>query len=312
MTAASVPQLFIRSDYRHAHQALIESGFWSPLMWMTRSSSSLPAGYYYSLVGRKFWIIGSSTSDCHIVFHDALISSQHAMLLAAPNRQIYFSDLQSVNGSLINDTHAVSPTLLVQGDILQIGPYEIEFQNSGDLSMGQQSPHQKLVLLVQDSDFQSKIWRDILCTFGISVHYERCMKQDLPDRMDGLLKTLDELPDLLIADVENLKPNAYEFCRWCRDHYPDLKIILTCSDRNELFEAEKRWAVNQGAVNFLPGFPEKSPWTNLPEVVARVDCVLQAISSRVLQQGSLEPILRSLMNKSSYSSESSRKPPFPE
>ena len=297
MTTTPVPQLFIRSDFRHAHQNLIDSGFWSPLMWMTRSSPTLAAGYYYSLVGRKFWLIGSAP-DCHIIFQDALISSQHGLLLSTSSRQIYFSDLQSVNGSLVNDDPVLSPVLLTHGDLLKIGPYEIEFQDSSDLSIDQQKKPQKLVLLVQSSEFQSKIWREILNTFGISVHYAKDMDHSRPDQIEGLLKSLGEFPDLLIADVENLKPNAYEFCRWARLHYPNLKIILTCSDRSVLLEAEKRWAIQQGAVNFLPGFPEKSPWANLPEVVARVDCILQTINSQVLQQRSLEPILRSLMNKS--------------
>jgi CheY-like chemotaxis protein len=265
-------------------------------MWMTRSSPSLSAGYYYSLVGRKFWIIGSA-SDCHIVFQDALISSQHALLLATTNRQIYFSDLQSVNGSFINDRKVVDPILLNHGDKIKIGSYEIEFQDTGELIIDPQSAPQKLVLLVQNSDFQSKIWKEILDTFGISVHCEKYTGQSFPHQIEEIIKTLDKFPDLLVAEVENLKPSAYEFCRWCREHYPELRIILTCSDRNEILQSEKRWAIQQGAVDFLPGFPERSPWTNLPEVTTRVDCVLQAINSQVLQQSNLEPILRSLMQK---------------
>lgn len=297
MSAKPVPQLFIRSDYRYAHQALIDSGFWSPLMWMTRSTPSLSAGYYYSLVGRKFWMIGSAP-DCHIHFQDDLISRQHGLLLATANRKIYFSDLQSVNGSSVNNKKVIEPILLTQGDLLRIGPYEIEFQDSGELAVNQNSTIGKSVLLVQESEFQSKIWKEILCTFGISVHQEMSMDRSQPEQVEKRLKPSGTFPDLLIADVENLRPNAYEFCRWFREHYPDLRIILTCSDRSNIFQAEQRWAVHQGAVNFLPGFPEKSPWTNLPEVATRVDSVLQAMNSQVLQQGTLEPILRSLMQKS--------------
>jgi CheY-like chemotaxis protein len=298
VTVTLVPQLFLRSDYRYAHQALMDSGFWSPLMWMTRSSVSLSAGYYYSLMGRKYWVIGSG-ADCNIALQDRLISSQHALLLATADREIYFSDLQSVNGSFVNEQQVLHPVRLLHGDLLRIGPYEIEFQNSGELSIREPPVSHKSVLLVQSSDFQAKIWQEILLTFGVSVQYKKQLNQLLNAEVETLLTTLDELPDLLIADVDTLKPNPYGFCRWCRDHHPQLRIILTRGDRQEILDSEKRWAIQQGAFSFLPGFPSERPWASLPSVVERVECVLQAINSQILQAGTLEPILRSLMHKSS-------------
>jgi CheY-like chemotaxis protein len=296
VTVTLVPQLFLRSDYRYAHQALMDSGFWSPLMWMTRSSVSLSAGYYFSLMGRKYWIIGSA-ADCTIALQDTLISSQHALLLATVDREIYFSDLQSVNGSFVNEQQVIHPVRLLHGDLLKIGPYEIEFQNSGELTIAEPPISHKSVLLLQSSEFQAKIWQEILLAFGVSVQYKKQLDQPLDDEIETLIATLNELPDLLIADVDMLKPNPYGFCRWCRDHHPHLRIILTRSDHNEIFEAEKRWAIQQGAFNFLPSFPQESPWAYLPDIVERVECVLQAINSQVLQEGTLEPILRSLMQR---------------
>ncbi len=296
MTVTLVPQLFLRSDYRYAHQALMDSGFWSPLMWMTRSSVSLSAGYYFSLMGRKYWTIGSA-ADCNIALQDTLISSQHALLLATADREIYFSDLQSVNGSFVNEQQVIHPVRLMHGDLLKIGPYEIEFQNSGELSIDEPPISHKSVLLLQSSEFQSKIWQEILLAFGVSVQYKKQADPLLDDEIKTLITTLHELPDLLIADVDTLKPNPYGFCRWCRDNHPHLRIILTRSDRNEIFESEKRWAIQQGAFNFLPSFPQESPWAYLPDIVERVECVLQAINSQVLQEGTLEPILRSLMQR---------------
>jgi pSer/pThr/pTyr-binding forkhead associated (FHA) protein len=296
VTVTLVPQLFLRSDYRYAHQALMDSGFWSPLMWMTRSSVSLSAGYYFSLMGRKYWTIGSA-ADCNIALQDTLISSQHALLLATADREIYFSDLQSVNGSFVNEQQVIHPVRLMHGDLLKIGPYEIEFQNSGELSIDEPPISHKSVLLLQSSEFQAKIWQEILLAFGVSVQYKKQADPLLDDEIETLITTLHELPDLLIADVDTLKPNPYGFCRWCRDNHPHLRIILTRSDRNEIFESEKRWAIQQGAFNFLPSFPQESPWAYLPDIVERVECVLQAINSQVLQEGTLEPILRSLMQR---------------
>lgn len=280
-------------------------------MWMTRSSTSLSAGYYFSLMGRKYWVIGNA-ADCHIALQDTLISSHHALLLATADREIYFSDLQSVNGSFVNEQQVLHPVRLLHGDLIKIGSYELEFQNSGELSIAEPPISHKSVLLVQSSDAQAKIWQEILLTFGVSVQYQKQLSQPQNDEVETLITTLDELPDLLIADVDALKPNPYGFCRWCRDQHPHLRIILTRSDHQEIFDSEKRWAVQQGAFNFLPGFPEESPWTSLPDIAARVDCVLQAINSQVLQEGTLEPILRALMQKSSSKPRTSLKPPSSE
>jgi predicted component of type VI protein secretion system len=311
VTVTLVPQLFLRSDYRYAHQALMDSGFWSPLMWMTRSSVSLSAGYYFSLMGRKYWTIGSG-ADCNIALQDTLISSQHALLLATADREIYFSDLQSVNGSFVNEQQVIHPVRLIHGDLLKIGPYEIEFQNSGELSIDEPPITHKSVLLLQSSEFQAKIWQEILLAFSVSVQYKKQLDQPLDDEIEALITALDELPDLLIADVDTLKPNPYGFCRWCRDHHPHLRIILTRSDHKEIFESEKRWAIQQGAFNFLPGFPQESPWAYLPDIVERVECVLQAINSQVLQEGTLEPILRSLMQKPGFKPRTDLEPPASE
>jgi pSer/pThr/pTyr-binding forkhead associated (FHA) protein len=289
----------------------MDSGFWSPLMWMTRSAVSIPAGYYYSLMGRKYWVIGSAL-DCNIALQDTLISSHHALLLATADREIYFSDLQSVNGSFLNFQQVIHPVRLAHGDLLKIGSYEIEFQNSGELLINEPPITHKSVLLVQSSDFQAKIWQEILLLFGVSVKYEKRSHPNLNDDVETLIETLDRLPDLLIADVDALRPSPYGFCRWCREHYPHLKIILTCSNQREIFPAEQRWAIQQGALDFLLGFPEASPWANLPDVAARVDRVLQAINAQVLQEGHLEPILRSLIPKSNAKAQTTRMPPLPE
>lgn len=297
MTDPSVPQLFIRPDACHSPQGLIDSGFWSPLMWMTRSQSSMPAGYYYALVGKKFWTIGSGM-DCTIVLPDIHISSQHALLLTTAHREIYLSDLQSVNGSFVNGQQVHHPVLLNHGDLLNIGSFEIEFQNSSNLSAEKMSHRQKLVLLLQTSDFQGKIWQEILNTGEISVVYKNFSDPNLHENIETIIKSLKKFPDLLVADVEILKPNAYEFCRWCRDYYPGLKIILISNSRTEIFSSERRWAINQGAIDLLLGFSEDSFFsTELTDVIARVDCILQALDVPASTLSSLEPVLRSLMQR---------------
>jgi pSer/pThr/pTyr-binding forkhead associated (FHA) protein len=295
VTRTFVPQLFLRSDSPYAQQGVIDGGFWSPLAWMTRSPTALPAGYYYALMGKKFWTIGSG-SDCTILFRDDLISSQHALLIATAEREVYFCDLQSVNGSFVNDEPVTQPVRLQHGDLLRIGLIEIEFQHSGKESDRQPLADQRLVLLVQDDELQAKIWHRILKACGIPAICEHFVDQSLKEKLDTLITPLEKFPDLLLVDMETLKPNPYEFCRWCREHYPSLKIILTCRSRTEISLSEKRWVAQQGAVDLLPGFSQESFFSlHLTDVIDRIECVLEALELPMAQLSSLEPMLRSLM-----------------
>jgi CheY-like chemotaxis protein len=265
------------------------------MTWMSRSSISPPAGYYYSLVGKKFWLIGSG-ADCTIAFADDQISSQHALLLATASREIYFSDLQSVCGSFVNDRFIRYPILLHHGDRLRIGPVEVEFQYSGEVPVGQLPEAKKTVLLVQRDPVQQEIWKTLLKTCSVSILEESAMGQPTSKAVETLLECLERKPNLIVADLEALAPNPYEFCRWCREQYPNLKIILTCSSRTDIFLSEKRWVRQQGAVDLLPGFSQESFFSlNMTDVVARFECLLQALELPTSQVASLEPVLRALM-----------------
>jgi pSer/pThr/pTyr-binding forkhead associated (FHA) protein len=261
---------------------------------MARSPTALPSGYYYALMGKTFWTIGRG-ADCTIVFRDDLISSQHAILIATVDRAVYFCDLQSVNGSFVNEEPATHPMRLQHGDLLRIGQIELEFQHSDEPSEHQNTGGQRLVLLVQDIEMQAKIWQDILHACGISVVSESLAEHSLQERLATLLTSLSKFPDLLLVDMEALKPNPYEFCRWSRQEYPHLKIILTCANREEISDSEKRWVAQQGAVDLLPGFSSESFFSlRLTDVIERIECVLNTLQIPTAQLASLEPVLRSL------------------
>lgn len=260
---------------------------------MTKSAPVATQGYYYPLVGKKFWVVGSSP-DCHIVFSNDYISSHHALLLATADRAIYFCDLQSVNGSFVNEEQVFVPTLLKHGDLLRIGPLEIEFQHTSEFPVGHTPVPARVVLLLQPSEAQAAIWSAILKACNIAVIYESKAPQE-SEQFAAFIPTLEKLPDLLLADMETLKPNPYAFCRWCHNQYPSLKIILTCSNRTEIFESEKRWVAQQGAVDLLAGFSRESFFSeSITDVVERLQCVLNALDISTAHLPSLEPILRSL------------------
>ncbi len=305
MTVPAVPQIFVRSDYCFSQQVIIDSGFWSPSVWKTGQVSD-PQGYYCALVGKKYWTIGSHKS-CSIVVRDPQISSQHAMLLATADRDIFFCDLQSVNGSFINDTQTIHPVQLLHGDRLRVGPVELEFQHVSSLSPQQSSSHApKTVLLVQRDRFQGAVWRETLKTYGITTLEDRALQHhfSLP-QLEQLLQQIAVTPDLLLADIASLLPNAYEFCRLCCEAYPSLKIILTYSDRPLVYPAERRWAISQGALDALSGFSPENPLSSLSSIVERVNCVLQALGTQRVEPALLEPTLRHLMNRSLISTSDS-------
>ncbi len=267
------------------------------MTWMSRSSIAPPAGYYYSLVGKKFWLLGSG-ADCTLVFRDDQISSQHALLLATASREIYFCDLQSVCGSFVNDRSIRYPVLLHHGDRLKIGPVEVEFQYSAEAPVGQLTAAKKTVLLVQNNPVQYEIWKTLLKTCSVSILEESCPEQTSSKAVEMLLEGLETTPHLIVTDLESLTPNPYEFCRWCRDRHPHLKIMLTCGSRTEIFMSEKRWVRQQGAIDLLPGFSQESFFSlNVTDVVGRLECLLQALDLPTSQVASLEPMLRSLMNR---------------
>ena len=297
MTSISVPQLFLEPESPYANPGMIDRGFWSPTTWMSRSSSAPAAGYYYSLVGKKFWLMGSS-SDCTIMFTDDQISSQHALLLATATREIYFCDLQSVCGSFINDRSIRYPVLLHNGDRLRMGPVEMEFQYSDEISAGHLPIVQKRVLLVQNDTVQSEIWKTLLKNCSASILIESSVEHTASKTVEALLESLEHTPDLIVVDLEALVPNPYEFCRWCREQYPHLKIILTCGSRTEIFLSEKRWVRQQGAIDLLPGFSQESFFSlSMTDVVDRFECLLQALDLPISQVASLEPVLRALMHR---------------
>jgi CheY-like chemotaxis protein len=127
---------------------------------------------------------------------------------------------------------------------------------------------QKVVLMMQPSQEQGKIWRAILNSQNISTIWE-ADDFSLIEIINNLKDFDVDLPDLFLIDLEIKSMNPYAFCRWCREQCPKTKIILTKSsqflwsysgklgvdrDRNLISAAERRWAISQGAQDLLPGF----------------------------------------------------------
>lgn len=278
------PQLFIPANTCFSHQELTDGGFWTPSVSMVRFSPYPPQGYYRTLVGNTFWSLGREQS-CSITFNDVTLSRQHALIFSTPLQEYYFTDLGSLNGSFINEQRVLHPTGLQHGDQLKLGRLSMEFQLSSALEPFSPTTAQKLVLMVQPSAKQGKLWQELLIYRGITVIWEKLTSsEELSNCLDSYALNESRLPDLLLIEAETLEPNPYEFCRWCQDAYPSLKIVLTFRGRTEVLPSELKWAKAQGATDLLPAFREDNMLTRVVDMVAQVNIVLKLLGSQELQQ----------------------------
>lgn len=144
---------------------------------------------------------------------------------------------------------------------------------------------QKTVLMLIASPFQSRVWRAALTSQNISVIGGT--SNTLVQKILADLKTAQiPLPNLLLIDFD--LENPYDLCRWCRLHYPDLKIVLISSNQRNISVTERRWAIHQGADDLLSGFQKQYL---LSSVIARVSKVLEILNCSPLQEIALVPAM---------------------
>ena len=146
---------------------------------------------------------------------------------------------------------------------------------------------QKLVLIVQPSRLQGMIWQAVLKSQQLSVIWES-PEANLAENLDQLKAAGLTLPDLLLVDMKAPNLNPYAFCRWSREQYPGLKIVLTNSGQSEISLSERQWAVNQGASDLLPGFQRENLVSG---VAASVKRVLEILDEHPLNNSALISIL---------------------
>jgi CheY-like chemotaxis protein len=138
----------------------------------------------------------------------------------------------------------------------------------------------KNVLMIQPYREQGKIWQAILKSQQLSVIWEA---DDFPllEAIENLKDSNLEIPHLFLLDLDIKAINAYAFCRWYRKQFFEGKIILTSGDRKEISDAERRWAISQGADDLLPGFRQASLVTG---AVAGVNRILDVLGDLPLNQ----------------------------
>ena len=66
-------------------------------------------------------------SDNHIIIEDPFASTHHAVIVWR-DRQWWLEDLESHNGTRLNDDVMTEPTILASGDVIHIGETELKFE----------------------------------------------------------------------------------------------------------------------------------------------------------------------------------------
>lgn len=149
---------------------------------------------------------------------------------------------------------------------------------------------QNFVLMLHPNRLQGFIWKAILKSQQISVIWET-PDTDLKDNLIQLDKAGLTFPRLLIIDMQCLGENPYAFCRWCRDSYPSIKLVLTNHLQQDIAEPERNWAVNQGAADLLPGFQQDNLVSSATTCIRRV---LKILDRNDLNDGALISVLLKL------------------
>jgi pSer/pThr/pTyr-binding forkhead associated (FHA) protein len=247
-----------------------------------------------ALSNRTLWTFGRSKENT-VQIQDLMASRIHAQLEVHQNANHYFVDLDSRNGTLINDLPIVNPQLLKHGDRISIGDTVLVFERVLEPKIEKPSsrPNQQ-VLMLHESAAQGAFWQEILAFQGITV-----LRQETPQALKQQID-LDSISDtvtkLLLIDVRAYPGDCYQFCRWLRQKYPQYQIFLLDSKRREISVLERQVAIKNGALNQFAATTRRDLVLNCAEVLRQVNEVLKALNCDSIEKEELLFLLRTNEN----------------
>jgi hypothetical protein len=115
-----------------------------------------------------------------------------------------------------------------------------------------------------------------------------------------LKQTLEEralsnsLPKVLLIDV-NACANAYHFCRWCRQAFPQVQIFLLDSVRKEISSIERQITIKQGILDFFPAINRHDLILKSIDRLRDINEILSVLGDRLLRQDELLNMLRQML-----------------
>ncbi len=243
---------------------------------------------------RSEWVIGRGR-DNDIVLPERWISRHHAVLKYVNPSAFSLVDLGSLNGAYVNHQSASQPLILKGGDRITLGDSEIDFQCPATEFRLNHYSGEKTVLITSSSQMQGEIWREILSSQGLSVLWA-APGTPLPDVIKQA-ELIGQTPSLLLIDLVTTRDNPYDFCRWCHQAYPQIRVILTSGMRTELYPSEQQWALRQGAIDLFPGFGSNGLLSNMGDIASRVRVILRALNWPTIEQSPLASTLLALQER---------------
>lgn len=246
------------------------------------------------------WRIGRS-KNCDIVIPDRWCSRAHIVIERKPDHRYQLTDLKSMNGTFVGNTRIQEPYTLRHGDCIAIGKSELEYIDLRDTPDPHPYTHhchesygQATVLMTHSSRTQGEMWRELLNSQGISTiwaasHFEL-------ETIIAHVESLNCKISLLLLDLGMPKTNPYDFCRQCRQVYPEKQVILLSGMRTQVHDSECRWAVSQGAMALFAALPRQNMLADLKSITERLQTISKAIEWPHLNSEALTSTLMKLQD----------------
>ncbi len=207
----------------------------------------------FQLLEHTEWTVGRDRANLIQIF-DRYASRFHGVVGVFEDRHVYFRDLHSRNGTLMDGQPVTEPVLLKHGDRITIGNTALMLKHSYVTTVHSASPSaRKQALMIHASAIQGKIWQEILLSQAIDVLWEVPGAQ--LQQIIGLQATANLLPPLLIIDIQSVKEDIYGLCHWCRQQGLSVQILLIDSSRSDIPDSEQAYIDKLGFLSLFPALP---------------------------------------------------------
>lgn len=246
----------------------------------------------FQLLEHTEWTVGRDPTNL-IQILDRFASRFHAVLGVFEDRHVYFRDLNSRNGTLMDGQPITEPVLLKHGDRITIGNTTLVLKHSYVTTAHSALPStRKQALMIHASAIQGKIWQEILLSQSIDVLWE--VPGAHLQQIIGLQATANLLPPLLIIDIQAVKEDIYGLCHWCRQQGLSVQILLVDSSRSDIPDSEQVYINKLGFLSLFPALPAGQLSSFRPHIFQMTLSLLTAFYEHTLNRDPLSYALQTL------------------
>jgi pSer/pThr/pTyr-binding forkhead associated (FHA) protein len=246
----------------------------------------------FELLEHAEWTVGRDRANLIQIF-DRYASRFHGVLGIFEDRHVYFRDLNSRNGTLMDGQPVTEPVLLKHGDRITIGNTALVLKHSYVTTIHSAlRSARKQALMIHASAIQGKIWQEILLSQGIDVLWEVPGAQ--LQQIIGLQATANLLPPLLIIDIQSVKEDIYGLCHWCRQQGLSVQILLIDSSRSDIPDSEQAYITKLGFLSLFPALPAGQLFTRRLHIFEIALSLLTAFQEQTLNREPLSCALQTL------------------